>query len=79
MTDEERISGVDGLTLRDWFAGQALAGLLAAQVEYGHAALNAYNFADTMLNERDKRNPCLDDDEILDEAQNQDKAEADGP
>jgi hypothetical protein len=57
----------DGMTLRDWFAGQALAGMLA----YSHvnpqrgnyhencsvegAAEDAYRYADAMLAEREKR------------------------
>jgi hypothetical protein len=41
-----------GMTLRDWFAGQALAGLLAnpdEQAKYGHPARDAYQIADSML------------------------------
>jgi len=48
----------DGMTLRDWFAGQALAGLLAhASGEDPHKAPEmAYRLADAMLAEREKRN-----------------------
>lgn len=52
----------DGMTLRDWFAGQALTGLLAHQQEDGSgflhelgpgaAAHQAYRFADAMLRAR---------------------------
>ncbi len=45
-----------GMTLRDWFAGQALAGLLASNATYGGStsnhrmlALDAYTTADEML------------------------------
>jgi hypothetical protein len=44
-----------GMTLRDWFAGQALAGLLAdsdmASTPTGFAE-GAYQYADAMLAER---------------------------
>ncbi len=52
-----------GMTLRDWFAGQALAGMLAASPsETGlqarsnalKAAVWAYEFADAMIEEREK-------------------------
>lgn len=45
----------DGMTLRDWFAGQALIGLLsdsnikASQTDF---AKNAYKLADAMLEAR---------------------------
>ena len=52
----------DGMTLRDWFAGQALKGLLAEQpdadcgptepLEYAH---DAYKMADAMLAYRERR------------------------
>ena len=41
-----------GMTLRDWFAGQALAGMLADPNNNGHYTDNAaasYKFADAML------------------------------
>ena len=47
-----------GMTLRDYFAGQALAGLMASEADGGvyladHAALRAYEFADAMLKARE--------------------------
>ena len=41
-----------GMTLRDWFAGQALAGLLAQASLGFDAAQAAYEYADEMLAER---------------------------
>jgi hypothetical protein len=47
-----------GMTLRDWFAGQALAGLLAAVpkdtpwLDTDHLASLAYDAADAMLTAR---------------------------
>ena len=43
-----------GLTLRDWFAGQALAGLLR-EYPWGRAAMVAYQLADAMLAARKDR------------------------
>lgn len=45
-----------GMSLRDWFAGQALTGILAHGSVGNHAdiASNAYRFADAMLAERAK-------------------------
>jgi hypothetical protein len=49
-----------GMTLRDWFAGQALAGWLASfagmsvSMKPENMALEAYQFADAMLAERVK-------------------------
>lgn len=46
----------EGMSLRDWFAGQALAGAMAAG-GYGSAEKTssmAYQAADAMLNERKK-------------------------
>ena len=50
--------GSEGMTLRDWFAGQALVGLLAAGaekhgVDAGFSEV-AYKHADLMLTERGK-------------------------
>lgn len=52
----------DGMSLRDWFAGQALAGLLANPVSFGPHMQGdpdlitsaADTFADAMLAEREK-------------------------
>jgi hypothetical protein len=45
-----------GMTLRDWFAGQALAGLLAHTGESErNRAVAAYRYADAMLRARDTR------------------------
>lgn len=51
-------SGESGMTLRDWFAGQALSGMLADEGEAGFkaqtAAARSYEMADAMLSERAK-------------------------
>ena len=51
--------GPSGMTLRDWFAGQALQGLIACDGRYGLGngnigldAIDAYRLADAMLRER---------------------------
>lgn len=49
----------DGMALRDWFAGQALGGIVVATAHsLGYtvqdAAEEAYQFADAMLTERAK-------------------------
>jgi hypothetical protein len=49
----------DGMTLRDYFAGQALAGLCAYGIPGEHhtpeaTAEDAYAYADAMLAEREK-------------------------
>lgn len=52
----------DGMSLRDWFAGQALNGLLAANATYGGKTNNwpatandAFAFADAMLATREAK------------------------
>lgn len=45
-----------GMTLRDWFAGQALAGMLVNPDNHVTVA-TAYDFADAMLAERRKETP----------------------
>ena len=43
----------DGMSLRDWFAGQALAGLTQnGQFACGQVAAAAYSFADAMISAR---------------------------
>ena len=54
-----RSHGNAGMSLRDWFAGQALTGLMAnphANIEWmeKHAVISAYNAADAMLAERER-------------------------
>lgn len=49
--------GADGMTLRDWFAGQAVAGLLADHTSVCNTATYAavaYEVADAMLVARKK-------------------------
>ena len=59
MSDEHQDQGplfqVPVMTLRDWFAGQALAGLMAGpegRRRMDEWARDAYNIADAMLEER---------------------------
>lgn len=54
--DMERIGQTRGMTLRDWFAGQALAGYLAKHPDHVVGAVAAadaaYRYADAMLQHR---------------------------
>jgi hypothetical protein len=43
-----------GMTLRDWFAGQALVGIVNRSIRTEQAAESAYRYADAMLAERQK-------------------------
>ena len=50
-------TGGTGMTLRDWFAGQALAGMLSDHTRDAYPeqyAKSAYMYADEMLTERAK-------------------------
>lgn len=49
---EERY--LPGMSLRDWFAGMALQGLLVKSREFLDVVNHAYKFADAMLKEREK-------------------------
>ena len=48
-----------GMTLRDWFAGQALAGMVAGSrgldITIEQFATESYSLADAMLAERERR------------------------
>jgi len=46
---DERYLGHNGMTLRDYFAGQALAGMLNMSFNPEHHARLSYQFADAML------------------------------
>lgn len=50
--DESLIYQEQGMTLRDWFAGQALAGYLAAGSDDAKTAAAAYWHSDNMLKAR---------------------------
>jgi hypothetical protein len=46
-----------GMTLRDWFAGMAMQGILSHQglgVRFNQTASDAFDMADTMIAEREK-------------------------
>jgi hypothetical protein len=50
----------EGMTLRDWFAGQALGAMLTNEIagaaEKSYVAEQAYYYADAMLEQREKPN-----------------------
>lgn len=56
QSDPLLLDGSTGMTLRDWFAGMALSGLLAPalNVHVPEMAEAAYRMADAMLTARDK-------------------------
>ena len=47
-------SSCPGMTLRDWFAGQALSGIIQRREGYEWIAAEAYLVAEAMLEERKK-------------------------
>lgn len=58
----------DGMSLRDWFAGMALQGINTQELMFAEAARYAYQIADAMLKERDKKRESILD-EIVKENQ----------
>lgn len=64
MPNPLNIEGERGMSLRDYFAGQALMGLLSGNDDYtnvpvgegvhNHVAKNCYAFADAMLKAREE-------------------------
>lgn len=49
--------GQQGMTLLEYYAGQALAGILAANITIpGTEVIQAFNYAETMIAERNRRN-----------------------
>lgn len=58
MSGTTEMGGSMGMSLRDWFAGQALAGLLARSTAYSTPSAfvpEAYLFADAMLKAREAK------------------------
>lgn len=65
--NHEKYGSPNGMTLRDWFAGQAVTGLLAGQwrskpgvsarEDAESLAFNAYAIADAMLSARERSTP----------------------
>lgn len=50
----EVFEGSEGMTLRDYFAGQAIVGLIhKPQFNYNSTAIEAYRIADALLKARD--------------------------
>jgi len=56
--NEANVNGTMGMSLRDWFAGQALIGFITACASFSEirddetCAIRAYAMADAMLEER---------------------------
>ncbi len=52
----ECLVNFEGMTLRDWFAGMALQGIMSTPAKYGgnRPSYDAYQIADAMIAERDK-------------------------
>lgn len=59
--DQTNCTHSDGMSLRDWFAGQAMAGLCESGVEAdydeAHIAATCWRLADAILAERAKKPP----------------------
>jgi len=55
MTQTAKIIYIDGMTLRDWFAGQALANPMTygENYQWDDIAMRAYFIADAMMEERE--------------------------
>ena len=47
-------AGYLGMSLRDWFAGMVLQGMLAGEMTSAKHAEQAYAFADAMLTQRER-------------------------
>ena len=54
-TQDQWERGMEGMTLRDWFAGQALAGMLAASMREDNLSNRAYRLADAMIAAREEQ------------------------
>lgn len=64
----ERMRNQGGMTLLDWFAGQALAGLVSESGRYdaAGAALDAYDLATAMLAEKARREALVQESSTTD-------------
>jgi len=55
ITQDMPVDGSPGMSLRDWFAGVALQGLLSLyDYDFEEAAKDAYFYAEKMIEERGK-------------------------
>jgi hypothetical protein len=51
---KDGMTPVANMTLRDYYAGQALIGIIAeGEAGYESAAVDAFHYADAMMDERD--------------------------